>query len=43
VFAEKVVQGQYSMDKALGIAREILYETPQSLCGMTPTIGKAKG
>lgn len=42
VFAEKVAQGQYSFEEALRIAGEILYETPQSLCGMTPTLGKAK-
>jgi hypothetical protein len=42
VFAEKVAQGQYAFDEALHVAREILYETPQSLCGMTPTAGKAK-
>lgn len=42
VFAEKVQQGQYSEDDALRIARELLFETPQTLCGMTPTHGKAK-
>ena len=42
VLAEKVAQGQYTLAEALHVAREILYETPQSLCGMTPTIGKAK-
>ncbi len=42
VFAEKIAQGQYSFDDVLRVAREILYETPQSLCGMTPATGKAK-
>jgi hypothetical protein len=42
VLAEKVTQGQYSFDEAVSVAREILYETPQSLDGMTPTLGKAK-
>ena len=42
VFAEKVAQGQYSVDDSLRIAREILYETPQSLLCMTPEPGKAK-
>ena len=42
VFAEKVAQGQYTLDEALQVARAILYESPQSLCGMTPTPGKAK-
>jgi hypothetical protein len=43
VLAGKVAQGQYSAEDALRIARELLYETPQSLCGMTPTTGKLKG
>ena len=42
VLAEKVAQGQYSFDEALNVAREILFETPQTLCGMTPTIGKLR-
>ena len=42
VLAEKVAQGQYSTDEALSVAREILFETPQTLCGMTPTIGKLR-
>lgn len=42
VLAEKVAQGQYSFDEAINVAREILFETPQSLCGMTPAIGKFK-
>jgi glucuronate isomerase len=36
VLAEKIRQGQYSRDDALGIAGTILYETPQSLLGMVP-------
>ncbi|MFI5385110.1 MAG: hypothetical protein ACHQ50_03225 [Fimbriimonadales bacterium] len=35
VLAEKIEQGQYSFDDALGIARSILYETPQAF-GMKP-------
>jgi glucuronate isomerase len=42
VLAEKVGQGQYTFDDALSVARAILFESPQSLCGMTPTLGKAK-
>ena len=42
VLGEKVMQGQYSFDEAMAIAREVLFESPQSLCGMTPTVGKAK-
>ncbi len=36
VLAEKVLQGQYTRDDALEIARSILYESPQTLLGMTP-------
>ena len=43
VLAEKVAQSQYSIEEAIRIARAILFESPQSLCGMTPTPGKAKG
>ena len=43
VLAEKVGQGQYSCDEAISVARAILFETPQTLDGMTPTLGKAKG
>ena len=42
VLAEKVAQGQYSVEDALRVAREILFETPQSILGMTPEPGKAK-
>jgi hypothetical protein len=36
VLAEKVAQGQYSSKDAVAIAREILFETPQTLVGMMP-------
>ena len=36
VLAQKVSQGQYDVDEALAIARQILYESPQSLNGMRP-------
>jgi len=39
VLAQKIEQGQYSLDEALSIAREILFESPQSLLGMTPGLG----
>jgi len=42
VLREKIAQGQYSFDEAIAVAREILFETPQTLDGMTPTLGKAK-
>ena len=42
VLAEKVAQGQYTLAKALQVAREILYETPQSLCGLTPMLGRLR-
>lgn len=36
VLAEKIMIGQYSREDALLIAREILFESPQSLLGMSP-------
>lgn len=42
VLAAKVAQGQYTFDEAIHVAREVLYETPQSLGGMTPTTGKLR-
>jgi hypothetical protein len=36
VLALKVAQGQYTFADAIQVAREILYETPQSLVGMIP-------
>jgi hypothetical protein len=42
VLAEKVAQGQYSLDDAIHVARAILFETPQRLCGMTPSHGKLR-
>jgi hypothetical protein len=34
VFAEKIAQGQYTEDMALDIARELVYETPQTVLGI---------
>ena len=34
VLAQKVEQGQFSISEALSVARQILYETPQTLVGM---------
>lgn len=42
VLAEKVAQGQYSMDDAVHVARQILFETPQDLLGMTAESGRLK-
>ena len=42
VLAEKVAQGQYSIEESIRIARAIFFESPQSLCGMTPIQGKAR-
>ncbi|MHB0954880.1 MAG: hypothetical protein ACYC6N_19170 [Pirellulaceae bacterium] len=40
VLAHKVIQGQYTSEDALAIARAILYDSPRSLLGMVPrTIG----
>jgi len=36
VLAEKIEQGQYTRNDAVAIARAILFETPQTLLGMTP-------
>jgi glucuronate isomerase len=36
VLSEKIIQGQYTRDDALSIARSILYDSPQTLLGMTP-------
>jgi hypothetical protein len=36
VLGLRVEQGQFSMQEALGIARTILFETPQTLLRMTP-------
>jgi len=36
VLAKKVALGQYNAEEATGIARAILYETPQTLLGMRP-------
>ena len=38
VLADKVGQGQYNVEEALDIAREILFESPQCLNGMTPRV-----
>ncbi len=36
VLAERVEQGQYGREDALGVARQILFESPQTLLGMKP-------
>ncbi|MGD0999437.1 MAG: hypothetical protein ABSA67_01950 [Candidatus Brocadiia bacterium] len=40
VLADKIESGQYTRQDALDIAREILFETPQSLLGMVPAKGQ---
>ncbi|HEY3900725.1 MAG TPA: hypothetical protein VGM54_19100 [Chthoniobacter sp.] len=40
--ALRVANDQYTRDEALGIAREILFEAPQRLLGMTPKQGQLK-
>jgi hypothetical protein len=40
VLSQKVKQQQYTIDEALTIAHQILYETPQTLLGMQPMAGK---
>lgn len=36
VLADKITLGQYDFDRAIGIARAIFYEAPQTLLGMIP-------
>ncbi len=43
VFAEKIAQGQYDREQALWVARELLFESPQSLLRMTPEHGQLRG
>lgn len=42
VLAEKIDQGQYSEEDALGTARAILYDSPQTLLGMTAKTGNVE-
>jgi len=39
VLAQKIQQGQYTRDEAQGIARAILFESPQTLLGFVPRPG----
>jgi len=36
VLSEKIDQGQFTQDEALLVAQAILFDSPQSLLGMTP-------
>jgi glucuronate isomerase len=36
VYAAKIEQGQYTRDQAIAIAREVMFESPQTLLGMKP-------
>ena len=38
VLAERVAQGQYTIEEALAIARQALYQTPYDLLGMRPAL-----
>ena len=38
VLADKIDQGQYSREDALGVASAILYESPRSILGMIPKV-----
>ncbi|MHB0876435.1 MAG: hypothetical protein ACYC5O_10390 [Anaerolineae bacterium] len=38
VLSERVIQGQYTVDEALAIARQALYQTPYDLLGMRPRL-----
>jgi hypothetical protein len=37
VLAHKIRTGQYSMEMAIDTARQILYESPQTLLGFKPS------
>ncbi len=39
VLAEKIGEGQFTLEESLAVARAILFESPQSLLGMTPRAG----
>jgi hypothetical protein len=43
VLAEKIEQGQYTLDEALSIARSILFDSPQELLGMKPRPERSDG
>jgi glucuronate isomerase len=36
VLADKVEQGQFTVEKAIAVAESILYDSPQTLLGMVP-------
>ena len=36
VLADKILQGQFTRDEALAVARAILFDSPQTLLGMAP-------
>lgn len=38
VLAEKIGEGQFTLDESLAIARAILFKSPQSLLGLTPCV-----
>jgi len=40
VLAAKVARGMFSTDTAAGIAHEIFFEAPRTLCGMRPAAGE---
>ena len=42
VLAEKINQGQYLREEALAVAKAILFETPQTILGFTPSQLKQK-
>ena len=43
VLADKIEQGQYSVDEALAIARAVLFDSPQTLLGMKPRVVRVPG
>jgi len=43
VLAQKIEQGQQTMAQALDFSRAILFDSPQTLLGMTPRQSASKG
>ena len=43
VLADKIEQGQYSVEEAVAIARAVLFESPQTLLGMKPRASSLPG
>ena len=38
VLAQKIQQGQYTFEEAIGVSRAVLFDSPGSLLGMIPRV-----